>query len=362
MGKYFDVGVNITDMMFKGWYHGRSHHTADLANVLFKAKAFGVEKMLLTGSSLEESRKTIDFILEEAPQHVGRWPGLSCTVGVHPCTVLEFDENPINHLNNLRSLIQSGVKSGVVHAFGEIGLDYDRLHYTPRDKQLQYFKLQLTLACEFNLPLFLHMRAACDDFISVLKPFLTGEEGSPTLKNKNLLVHSFTGDETELSKILALSNLSAKVFISINGAGLRDSHSFDVIKKIPLDKLMIETDSPWCEIKKTHPSYKLLSKGPNEFYPDLTEPVNLPPTSKKAPALTLHEFLPLAVVKSDKLDTFKFNECFPRGLTPLVKSRNEPCLIGLVAQAISQIKEVEANELIAACYENSNSVFDPQQC
>lgn len=358
MAKYFDVGVNITDAMFKGCYHGRFHHQPDLTSVLVKAKAFGVDKMLLTGSSLKESTATLDFILKETPASEGKWPKLSCTAGVHPCTVLEFDENPMGHLNSLRKLVQKGLNEGIIKAFGEIGLDYDRLHYTPKEKQIEFFKLQLQLACEFNLPLFLHMRNACYDFIKILKPFLTGEEGY-ILKNRALLVHSFTGDELELEKILEMENqFNCQIYISINGAGLRDSHSFNVIKKIPLSKLMIETDSPWCEIKKSHPSYQLLTKSPNDFYPNVKKIENLPPISKKETPLVLHDFLPLPIVKSERFDSFKFSSLFPEGITPLIKSRNEPCLIGLVAQAVSKIKEVEPNILIDSCYRNSIMVFD----
>lgn len=84
------------------------------------------------------------------------------------------------------------------------------------------------------------------------------------LKNNNILIHSFTGDLNELNNLL---NLSDNISFSINGCGLKDELNCNVVKNIPLNKLMIETDSPWCEIKKTHYSYKFLSKSPNIFYP-----------------------------------------------------------------------------------------------
>lgn len=369
MAKYFDVGVNLGDKMFRGVYHGRAHHVADVTAVLARARAFGVERVLLTGSSLEDSKEAIDWAathqqraaeLETADSSEGTvasalpWPKLYTTVGVHPCTVGEFDPNPETHLEELRKLVHHGVSLGLVRAFGEIGLDYDRLHYTPRDTQLRYFALQLQLACEFELPLFLHMRAACDDFAEMLTPFLTGE-GGHRLRNRNLLVHSFTGPPAELATLLGLERHGCKVYVSVNGAGLRDPHSFDTVRAIPLDRLMLETDAPWCEIKRTHASYALLSRAPNPFCSkEWPAPV---PTTKQTP-LTMHELVPLPIVKSERLDSFAHTQNFPLG--PLVKSRNEPCLIGLVAQAVAVARGEKPHEVLRACYTNAMEVFAPE--
>lgn len=371
--KYFDVGVNITDKMFDGYYHGKKYNQNDIINVLKKSLIHHVNDILLTGSSLIESKNTIDIVKKLRNDDDIDIPNLYSTVGVHPCTVLEFENESENenedintyiekHLQNLENLIIEGLKLNIVKAFGEIGLDYDRLHYTPMDKQLKYFQIQLELATKFNLPLFLHMRSAVDDFIKIIKPFIENNK----LKNKNLLVHSFTGDSNELMKLLDLEKNDYKIFISINGASLRDQSTIDSLHLIPINRLMIETDSPWCEIKKTHPSYKFLTKSPNKFYPSDYEnyekitsnnKINqvLTQQSKKSPSLTLFEFLPIPIIKHDKFDKFQYMELFNE--TPLIKSRNEPCLIGLVAEVVSKILAIEPEILIDNCYKNSMEVF-----
>lgn len=365
--KYYDVGVNITDSMFDGNYHGKKHHQNDILSVLLKAKRHHVTDILLTGSSLDESKRTIDIVqsLKNNPVGIEELPNLYSTVGVHPCTVMEFEsaKSIDEHLDNLEDLINLGLHLNIVKAFGEIGLDYDRLNYTPMDRQLVYFEKQLQLATKFNLPLFLHMRSACDDFVKILKPFLEQK----LLKNKNLLVHSFTGNENEIKKLLALEESSDyKIFISLNGASLRDESTLEILHLIPLDRLMIETDSPWCEIKRTHPSWKYLSKSPSPFYPEdyenydkITEHPDIEELmtkkSKKGANLTVHDFLPIPVVKMDKFDSFKYSDLFLD--SPLIKSRNEPCLIGLVAQVVSKVTNVDPEVIITSCYENSKQIF-----
>lgn len=340
--------------MFRGVYHMRQHHLADLSHVLNRAKKLHVETILVTGSSLQDSGDSLKFVHENRDKLGKEWPMMYTTVGVHPCTVLEFERENTkweDHLADLKKLVTEGLQLGVVRAFGEIGLDYDRLNYTPKDKQIYYFEKQLQLACEFNLPLFLHMRSACTDFCDILKKY--------KLLNKNILVHSFTGTVEELNEILQLQKEGFNVFISINGAGLRDEHSFDVLKAIPMECLMIETDSPWCEIKKTHPSYQFLTKSPNEFYPTLKHLDETPVVGKKEQGITWHDFLPLPIIKSDKLDGYKWQKWLAdRGIEDyIIKSRNEPCLIGLVAEVVAKVKGLDSNEVIDKCYENSLKVF-----
>lgn len=99
-----------------------------------------------------------------------------------------------------------------------------------------------TLSAEFNLPLFLHCRAAADDLVEILTRNRSSVVGG--------VVHSFDGTEQDLHKILQLG-----MYIGINGCSLRTNESLEVVTKIPRDRLMIETDCPWCEVKPTHPGY-----------------------------------------------------------------------------------------------------------
>lgn len=136
-------------------------------------------------------------------------------------------------MTEIRKLAQEGKAAGHAVAFGEIGLDYDRLMLTVKEQQLKYFEKQLDLAVDIQLPLFLHMRAAADDFKRLLVPRLE------KLPNKGL-VHSFTGTLEEMNSLIALG-----LDIGINGCSLRAEESLDVVRQIPLDRIQIETDGPW---------------------------------------------------------------------------------------------------------------------
>lgn len=124
-------------------------------------------------------------------------------------------------------------QAGFTVAFGEIGLDYDRLFFSPKDPQLKYFEAQLDLAVEIQLPLFLHSRAASEDFERLLAPRLAKLP-------KRGLVHSFTGTLEEMNRMVALG-----LDIGVNGCSLKTEENLEVVKAIPLDRLQVETDGPW---------------------------------------------------------------------------------------------------------------------
>ncbi len=158
------------------------------------------------------------------------------TIGVHPCSAKHFDTHtggPAKLLNEIKTLAMEAKSSGHAVAFGEIGLDYDRLFLTPKDQQLKYFEAQLDIAVDVQLPLFLHSRAASEDFERLLAPRLT------KLPKKGL-VHSFTGTLEEMRGIVDLG-----LDVGVNGCSLKTEDNLDVVKAIPLDKIQIETDGPW---------------------------------------------------------------------------------------------------------------------
>lgn len=354
--KYYDVGMNLSDEMFQGVYRDKKVHKEDVEDVLKRAKFCNVTQMLLTGSSLRESRWTLEQARKYNDQQLEDengnrlYPNLLCTVGVHPCTVMEFESDPEKHISLLRDLIQKYRPRGLVRAIGEIGLDYDRLHFTPADRQRQYFEMQLKLAAEFDLPLFLHMRNACDDFLRILVPFVDGSrKDGVQLKNKNCLIHSFSGSEEDLRKILAHETF----WVSVNGCSLKTEENCKVAAQIPLDRLLIETDAPWCEIKRSHASYRYLTKCPNTFYPIEYNPQNVK-IGRTQPG-KLHPFLPIPVVKPHNLDDFPLRDSFVQ--KPLVKARNEPCMFGFVAEVMAALKHCDSQTLIDKCYQNSVWLF-----
>jgi TatD DNase family protein len=157
-------------------------------------------------------------------------------VGVHPCQAKHFDSHPggpSKLLEEVKQLALESKEAGHTVAFGEIGLDYDRLFLSGKEEQLKYFEAQLDLAVEIQLPLFLHSRAASEDFERLLKPRL---EKLP----KRGLVHSFTGTIDEMQRLIDLG-----LDIGVNGCSLKTEENLEVVKLIPLDRIQLETDGPW---------------------------------------------------------------------------------------------------------------------
>jgi TatD DNase family protein len=115
---------------------------------------------------------------------------------------------------------------------GEFGLDYERTQFCPVDVQKKFFEFQFTLAEESKLPLFLHLRGPATEFLDILK---RNRE-----KFSEGVVHSFDGSLDALKEIVSMG-----LYIGINGCSLKSQENLEVVKQIPRDKLMIETDAPW---------------------------------------------------------------------------------------------------------------------
>ncbi|KAJ6842183.1 putative deoxyribonuclease TATDN1 [Iris pallida] len=286
--------------MFKGIYNGRQCHVADIPAVLARAWSAGVDRIVVTGGSLEESREALAIAETD-----GR---LFCTVGVHPTRCKEFEENgdPEGHFRALLALAREGVQKGKVVAVGECGLDYDRLHFCPADIQRKYFEMQFELAETLKLPMFLHMRAAAEDFCNILA------------QNRNRfragVSHSFTGSAEDRDKLLSFDNL----FIGINGCSLKTSENLEVLKGIPTEKMMIETDSPYCDIRNTHAGMQFVK--------------SVWPSKKK-----------------EKHDN-----------DSIVKGRNEPCCVRQVLEVVAGCKGIgDIEQLGKELYHNTCRVFFP---
>lgn len=303
--KFIDIGANLTDPQFHGIYHGRRKHEEDLDEVLKRAQSHGVCHILVTGASLSESHT--------ARELVKKYPGiLSSTAGIHPCSSSEVpdgNETESQYWSDLHNLIEKGKRDKTIRAFGEFGLDYDRLHYAPKDKQRAVFARQLELAARSDLPLFLHSRACADDFYEMLAPYL--REGRIT---RGGVVHSFTGTLPEAEKLLTLG-----LYIGINGCSLKTKENLEVVAQIPLEKIMLETDGPWCQIRPTHASHGL------------------------APALD---------IESKKPEKFVKGEC--------VKGRCEPCEISRIATVVAAVHDKPESVVIESAWRNTVSVFFPE--
>ncbi|KAJ7551825.1 hypothetical protein O6H91_06G030500 [Diphasiastrum complanatum] len=161
--KLIDIGANLSDGMFRGVYHGKQYHVADLGAVLARAWDAGVNRIIVTGGSLQESKEALEIAETD-----GR---LFCTVGVHPTRCHEFEKSgdEDKHLQALLELAREGAAKGKIVAIGECGLDYDRLQFCPAETQRRYFEKQFHLAEVTGLPMFLHMRAASNDFLDIME-------------------------------------------------------------------------------------------------------------------------------------------------------------------------------------------------
>jgi len=207
----------------------------DVGPTVFHAAASGVTPIITVGIDLESSKKAI--------QMAGQFDAVYATVGIHPHNVMELAENSYAELEQL-------CRAPKVVAYGEIGLDYVK-HYAPQDMQREHFARQVDLAQKTQLPLVIHDREAHDDILDVLQnkgPFAAGG-----------VMHCFSGDWHLAKKILAMGFL-----ISLPGVvTFKKAYAMqEVAKKIPLDKLLLETDAPFLTPeplrgKKNFPAYVL---------------------------------------------------------------------------------------------------------
>jgi len=365
--RYIDIGINLADPIFRGNYHGKQRHPDDLHAVVGRAKEVGCSKLIVTGSDFQSVRAALD-LAEEFPGTV------YATAGIHPCSSSIFSSKhvpqesehtapcdpgpsapiPDDHepdpaksadiIAELTTLLGEARSSGRNHlvAFGEFGLDYDRLHYCSKAIQLHSFATQLKVAAalEPQLPLFLHSRAAHADFVGLLKSTF-----GPQLEKlqKGGVVHSFTGTIEEAQELMGLG-----LYIGINGCSFKTAENCEVVKAISLDKMMIETDGPWCEVRPSHEGYKYLieKKAPaeNGAAPEVKQqqPQKSKKNRKKEPDVP------------ERFKTVK-KEKWEEGA--MVKGRNEPCSIERVAKIVAGIKGVSVEEVCEATWRNTVKVF-----
>lgn len=296
--KLCDIGVNLLDGMYSGDYHGKSVHEDDTLFVLDRARSLGCCTMIITAGTVEESRATIDFC-RNCPQN----QGLFSTVGVHPTRSNEFKDKEEEVVSSLRAMIEDGLATGTVAAIGECGLDYDRLRFCGKQNQQTGFQHQLDIAQDYNLPMFLHDRNTGGDFLRMVT------EQREKMKGGGV-VHSFTGTLEELNAFVDLG-----LYIGINGCSLKTEEGLQNAAAVPDSLLLLETDAPWCGIKRTHASFQHLS--------------TIFPTAKK--------------------------EKFQPG--KMVKDRNEPCTMIQVLEAVAKVRGVDPVALAQQVYENSERLF-----
>lgn len=203
-----------------GWIDSHCHLDdlgEEVSDVVARAAEAGVEAMITVGSDLESSARCVDL----ASRHAEVW----ATVGIHPHEAGGYGERELAELCSL-------AERDKVVAIGEIGLDYYR-DLSPRDLQRSAFRSQLQAAKRLGLPVVLHVRDAHDDLFTILD-----EVGPPA----HLVFHCFSGGPGEVREALERGGcISFAGNISFKKAeGLREAASL-----VPLDRLLVETDSPY---------------------------------------------------------------------------------------------------------------------
>ena len=213
-----DIGVNLTHTSFQH----------DFAEVLARAPAAGGAQHKVTGASAQRARDAL--ALGQAHRGV-----LFATAGVHPHHASEFDAETEALLGELHTAPE-------VVAVGETGLDYHR-DFSPRPAQLFAFERQLELAARCGKPLFLHQRDAHADFLGCMDN-MRGRIGPA-------VVHCFTGTRQEL-----FDYLDRDFHIGITGwicDERRGTHLRELVKHIPANRLMLETDAPYLLPRNVKP-------------------------------------------------------------------------------------------------------------
>jgi TatD DNase family protein len=213
-----DIGINL----------GHDSYDDDRQAVIARAQAAGVAQMIITGASMDGSRKAIELARSR--------PGeLFATAGVHPHHATELTADSL-------SALEEFARQPQVVAAGECGLDYFR-DFSPRPAQQEAFHRQLELAARVRKPVFLHQRDAHEDFLAILREHRRTLVGGVT--------HCFTGGGAELAAYLGLG-----FAIGITGwicDERRGAHLLSLMREIPAERLLLETDGPYLLPRDLHP-------------------------------------------------------------------------------------------------------------
>jgi TatD DNase family protein len=209
-----DIGANLT--------HSSFHD--DVEGVVARARAVGVRTVIVTGTTVLESRLAAE---------IAERLDLYCTAGIHPHHARDCDARTVNELREL-------ARRARCVAIGETGLDFNR-NYSPHPDQEKGFLAQLELGLELGKPLFFHSRDAHPRFAEIVRAH----------RPPRAVAHCFTGEKKELHAYLDLG-----LYIGITGwicDERRGRHLLALARDIPADRLLLETDSPYLTPRDMQP-------------------------------------------------------------------------------------------------------------
>ena len=198
-------------------------YDGDRDEVVERARAAGVRAILNVGTGDPHSGS-----LERAVAVAESYEGVYAAVGVHPHDARLFDERAEERIGQLVK------QSSRVVAWGEIGLDYHYDH-SPRDVQREVFVRQLRLARRAGLPVIIHSREADMDTVSILRAdWCASTQGG--------IMHCFGGGVEMALSVLALGFM---ISFAGNVTFKKAENLREVARRVPLDRLLIETDCPY---------------------------------------------------------------------------------------------------------------------
>ena len=190
---------------------------SDINKIILNAKKNNVTNLLTIGTSLESSKRVLEI--------VEKYENVYGAIGIHP-------NSTTNNLSDLNELVDIKKKSKKIIAFGETGLDYFYKRSEKND-QIQSFEKHIQFAISEKVPVIIHTRDSDEDTISIIKKYYT--------KTK-FLIHCFTG-----SLDFAKNLLDLECLISFSGiiTFKKSTDLRNVVKYVPMEKMLIETDSPY---------------------------------------------------------------------------------------------------------------------
>ena len=187
----------------------------DIDNVFKRSKELGVNRFVCVGTNINDSLLSLDIS--------NKYENVYCSAGIHPHDSENVDKDYIHQIELM-------MDSDKMIAVGEIGLDYFRNISDP-EIQKNVFRTQMEIAQELNKPIIFHNRDADADMISILSEF----------PNVNGVAHCFSSDLETARKFIELG-----YFISFSGnLTFKNSHLPEIARQLPLDRLLVETDSPY---------------------------------------------------------------------------------------------------------------------
>lgn len=253
--KLTDVCVNLTNSQLRD----------DVDAIIQRAKAAGVERMLITATDIESTKAAL--LLCCSGQRY-------CTAGVHPHDATNYDQETITSLKEL-------VGKDDVRAVGETGLDFNR-NFSPVDAQLAAFESQIEIAQGCNKTLFVHDRESQGEVLRILSDAAAKTPLPP------VIIHCFTGTREELRRYLANDyyiGITGWIADTQRGGELRE-----MVADIPLNRLLIETDAPFLR--------------PHNVPKDFLQQHNLPAAMKRQnePALLPFVLTAIGACRNEALD------------------------------------------------------------